>query len=56
MFEARLERCKQFASERGDTTRTQTGVGGMREFVQDFNARQTTLKGAPEAGKGAMTR
>jgi len=35
MFEAKLERCKQLARERGDTTRTQTGVGGMREFVTD---------------------
>jgi hypothetical protein len=30
MFEARLERCKQLARERGDRTRAQTGVGGMR--------------------------
>jgi hypothetical protein len=35
MFKARLERCKQLASECGGTTRTQTGVGGMREFVQN---------------------
>jgi hypothetical protein len=27
MFEARLERSKQLANERGDATRTQTGVG-----------------------------
>jgi hypothetical protein len=27
------------------TTRTQTGVGGMREFVPELHARQTTLKG-----------
>jgi hypothetical protein len=60
MFEARLERCKQLARERGDTTRTQTGVGGMREFVPELHARQTTLKGAPDkaevgAGEGNRT-
>jgi len=35
MFEAKQERCKQLARERGDTTRTGTGAGGIREFVQD---------------------
>jgi hypothetical protein len=35
MFEAKQERCKQLARERGDTGRTGTGAGGMREFVQD---------------------
>ena len=35
MFEAKLERCRQLARERGDTTRTGTGAGGIREFVQD---------------------
>ena len=34
-FEARLERCKELARERGDTVRTSTGAGGMKEFVQD---------------------
>ncbi|MGB8607431.1 hypothetical protein [Bradyrhizobium sp.] len=35
MFEAKQERCRQLARERGDTPRTGTGAGGMREFVQD---------------------
>jgi hypothetical protein len=35
MFEAKLERCKQIARERGDTSHTQTGAGGMKEFIQD---------------------
>ena len=38
MFEAReakKERCKQLARERGDTHRTATGAGGMRDFVRD---------------------
>jgi hypothetical protein len=35
MFEARQERCKQLARRRGDTFRTQTGAGGMKDFVQD---------------------
>jgi len=35
MFEAKQERCKQLARERGDAVRTQTGAGGMKEFVQD---------------------
>jgi hypothetical protein len=34
-FQARLDRCKQLALERGDTARTGTGAGGMREFVLD---------------------
>jgi len=33
--EARKERCKQLARERGDTHRTGTGAGGMRDFVRD---------------------
>jgi hypothetical protein len=33
-FEAKLDRCRQLARERGDTSRTGTGAGGMREFVQ----------------------
>jgi len=32
---ARLERCRQLARERGDTPRTATGAGGMREFIRD---------------------
>jgi len=38
MFEAReakKERCKQLATERGFTHKTGTGAGGMREFVRD---------------------
>jgi hypothetical protein len=35
MFQARLERCRQLARERGDTLRTATGAGGMKEFTQD---------------------
>ena len=35
MFEAKQERCKQLARQRGDTTRTATGAGGIQEFVQD---------------------
>jgi hypothetical protein len=35
VFEAKIERCKQLARDRGDTGRTATGAGGMREFVQD---------------------
>jgi hypothetical protein len=35
MFAARQERCKQIARERGDTSRTATGAGGMKEFIQD---------------------
>ena len=38
MFEARQakkERCKQLARERGDTHKTGTGAGGMRDFVRD---------------------
>jgi hypothetical protein len=35
MFEAKLERCRHLARQRGDTTRTGTGAGGMKEFVQD---------------------
>lgn len=34
-FQARIDHCKQLARERGDTTRTGTGAGGMREFVRD---------------------
>ena len=35
VFEAKLEQCRQLARERGDTTRTGTGAGGIKEFVQD---------------------
>jgi hypothetical protein len=35
MFEAKLDRCRQLARERGDTSHTATGAGGMKEFVQD---------------------
>jgi hypothetical protein len=35
MFEAKLERCRQLARERGDTYRTATGAGGIRESIQD---------------------
>jgi hypothetical protein len=34
-FEVKLERCRQLARERGDTSRTGTGAGAMKEFVQD---------------------
>jgi hypothetical protein len=34
MFEAKLERCRQLAMERGDTAHTGTGAGGLKEFVQ----------------------
>ena len=34
-FQAKVERCKQLARERGDTGRTATGAGGMKEFVHD---------------------
>jgi hypothetical protein len=34
MFGAKQERCKQLARERGDTSRTGTGAGAMKEFVQ----------------------
>jgi hypothetical protein len=34
-FQARREQCKQLARERGDTHRTGTGAGGMRDFVRD---------------------
>jgi hypothetical protein len=34
-FQARLDHCKQLARERGDTGRTGTGAGGIREFVRD---------------------
>jgi hypothetical protein len=34
-FQAKVERCKQLARERGDTARTGTGAGGMKEFVRD---------------------
>ena len=34
-FQARREQCKQLAMERGDTFRTGTGAGGMRDFVRD---------------------
>jgi hypothetical protein len=27
--------CRQLARERGDTSHTQTGAGGMKEFIQD---------------------
>jgi hypothetical protein len=33
-FEVKLERCRQLARERGDTSRTGTGAGAMKEFVQ----------------------
>jgi hypothetical protein len=32
--EVKLERCRQLARERGDTSRTGTGAGGMKEFIQ----------------------
>ena len=35
MFEAKQEQCRQLARERGDTTRTGTGAGGIRDFIQD---------------------
>jgi hypothetical protein len=34
-FQARIDYCKQLARERGDTGRTGTGAGGMRDFVRD---------------------
>ena len=34
MFEAKLERCRQLARERGDTYHTATGAGGIRESIQ----------------------
>ena len=34
-FQAKVERCKELARERGDTVRTATGAGGMKEFVRD---------------------
>ena len=33
--QAKVERCKDLARERGDTGRTGTGAGGMRDFVRD---------------------
>jgi hypothetical protein len=44
MFEAKQERCKQLARERGDTPH-KTSVGGMKEFIQDCIPRKTTLRG-----------
>jgi hypothetical protein len=35
MFRAKLDRCRQLATERGHTFHTATGAGGMREFIQD---------------------
>jgi hypothetical protein len=35
MFEAKLERCRELARQRGDATHTGTGAGGIKEFVQD---------------------
>ena len=35
MFEAKLDRCLQIARQRGDTYRTGTGAGRMKDFVQD---------------------
>jgi hypothetical protein len=34
MFEAKQERCKQLARERGDTFHTDTGAGGIKQFIQ----------------------
>jgi hypothetical protein len=34
MFEAKLERCRQLAGERGDTDHTATGAGGIRESIK----------------------
>jgi hypothetical protein len=34
-FQARREQYKQLARERGDTHKTGTGAGGMRDFVHD---------------------
>jgi hypothetical protein len=34
-FQAKVERCKQLARERGDTGRTGTGAGGIKDFVRD---------------------
>ena len=34
IFQAKLDRCRQLAAERGNTYRTGTGAGGMKEFVQ----------------------
>ncbi len=35
MFEAKFGQCRQLARKRGDTSHTQTGAGGMKEFIQD---------------------
>jgi hypothetical protein len=34
-YQARREQCKQLARERGDTHKTGTGAGKMRDFVHD---------------------
>ena len=34
VFEAKQERCKQLAKDRGDTGHTATGAGGIKQFVQ----------------------
>ena len=34
-FQAKVEQCKELARERGDTGRTGTGAGGMRDFIRD---------------------
>jgi hypothetical protein len=34
IFGAKPERCRQLARERGDTYRTGTGAGGLKEFIQ----------------------
>ena len=55
MFEAKQERCRQLARERGDTPRTGTGAGGMREFVQDcMRANNNNRASAPLASKAAL--
>jgi hypothetical protein len=34
VFEAKQERCKQLAKDRGDTGHTATGAGGIKQFIQ----------------------
>jgi hypothetical protein len=35
LFQAKQEHCRELATQRGDSPRTGTGAGGMRDFVRD---------------------